>query len=265
MNTRKITAALMAAMLFAGAIPAATADADEKTGVLKAETVAVTLDQLEAQDYQVPVKLFIEENPGFAFMSFGFSYDERLTVENYMESGVLLETENGVIKGVGDNPDLHLVWAGIMVNADAATSEPVYCRDDGEYFLVTFKVPEDAKEGDVFEIEMLAKTETAVQELSAENNTAYNCGLVNGAIVIGDETAGDALKAEAEANAAPGGEADGRADGFVTTDKAEADEDESKKENDIPPMVLIIGGVLVLTVIGTAAYVIIGKKKKTEE
>lgn len=264
MYTRKITAALMAAMLFAGAMPAAEVSADEKTGVLKAETVAVTLDQLAAQDYQVPVKLFIEENPGFSFMSFGFTYDERLSVANYRESGVLLETPNGVIKGVGDNPDLHLVWAGIMVNADAVTSEPVYCTDDGEYFLVTFQLPEDAKDGDVFEIEMLAKTETAVQELSAEN-TAYNCGLVNGAIVIGDEAAGDALKADAEANAVAGGEADGRADGFVTTDKVEADEDESKKENDIPPMVLIIGGVVVLTVIGTAAYVVISKKKKTEE
>ena len=156
MNTRKLSAAFMAAMMFAGAASALQVNAEGTTGILKAETVAISADQLAAQDYQVPVRLYIEENPGFAFMSFGFTYDERLSVVNYKESGVLLETENGAIKGVGDNPDLHLVWAGIMVNADSDTSEPIYCTEDGEYFVVTFQLPEDAKEGDVFEIEMLA-------------------------------------------------------------------------------------------------------------
>ena len=261
MNTRKLSAAFMAAMMFAGAASALQVNAEGTTGILKAETVAISADQLAAQDYQVPVRLYIEENPGFAFMSFGFTYDERLSVVNYMESGVLLETENGAIKGVGDNPDLHLVWAGIMVNADSVTSEPIYCTEDGEYFVVTFQLPEDAKEGDVFEIEMLAKTETAVQELAAAD-MAYNCGLVNGAIVIGDESSADSFEADAEANAVEGGEADGRADGFVTTDKADSD---SKKDNDIPTAILIVGGAVRLAAAGTGAYVFVSKKKKDKE
>ncbi len=252
MNMKKITAALMSAAIFAGTLPAAQADAELETGTLKAATVAITESELEAQDYMVPVMLSISDNPGFSFMGFGIEYDERLSVVNYQEIGVLKEPAAGVLKGVADNPDLDLMWGGIIVNSDTDTGEPIYCTGNGEFFVVTFEVPKDAKEGDVFEITMLEKTETAVQELATAEKRV-RCGLVNGAIVIGDDSKAEEIEAEAEENAIEGGEAE---NSELTVNTAVQD----NKSNDIPMAVLIIGGIAVLAVVITIVYVKVKKK-----
>ncbi|MBQ8687688.1 MAG: hypothetical protein IJ512_03940 [Ruminococcus sp.] len=157
--TRTLTAIMMAAAML---VPMTGCNSDPESGsqassasnsvVLQAETVAIPLAQLQENDYKVSVPITITGHSGFTAVNFGILFDERIAPLNGKKSGILTDIE--VLSADALNEDLHFYWTSLLSNPDTITGETPVCQQEGEFWNVTFQLPEDAAAGDVFAVEI---------------------------------------------------------------------------------------------------------------
>ena len=77
-NFKKVVASV-AALTMIGAVAAMPASAASTGVTLKIDQVELTLDELKAQNYQVPVYINLTENAGISAVEFGLDVDSRIT------------------------------------------------------------------------------------------------------------------------------------------------------------------------------------------
>ena len=132
-------------VLALGAIFASAADQPQ----LKGQEITLTLDELKAQNYEVKWGVELTGNPGYTNSGASITYADGLTVKAG-SNGMPVKTKGpagGELTLIcQDKPEDHLLgWA---------TNGAEICADDGVIVTFTFVVPQTAKEGDKWEMEL---------------------------------------------------------------------------------------------------------------
>ena len=184
---KKSIAAISAAAVVAASAAVFAIPADAATATLTCDTVELTLSELQAMNNTVTLNVNISSNPGFSALGMGIKYDDRLTIVDTADTGVLAAVKN--TSGVGNNAAEKVVWLGVAVMKNALTGKNVYATGDGAVWYFTFEVPSDAKEGDVYPVQMLASNNGTNQEITyGDANTKDSSTLIDGAIIIKGDT-----------------------------------------------------------------------------
>lgn len=118
---------------------AASPAASEKALHITVETVDVSLDDLKANDYTVPLLISIDKNPGINYSEWGLKLDERCTY-TADESGMKYATVSFI------NDEKHFLWTAWTSGADIKTAT-------GSLLTLYVTVPQDAKPGTTYSVE----------------------------------------------------------------------------------------------------------------
>lgn len=102
------------------------------------ETVDVSLDELKAQDYTVPLVVTLDKNPGITYSEWGLKLDSRCTYTTDSK-GLDFSTVSFI------NDEKHFLWT-------AWTSGAQVTDYDGSLLKLNVKLPMDAKSGDSYQI-----------------------------------------------------------------------------------------------------------------
>ena len=101
------------------------------------ETVSITMDELKAQDYKVPLIVTLDKNPGIIYSEWGLHIDPKCTFT--------ADSENCKFQTVHvENAEQHFLWT-------AWTTASVYDKI-GSLLEVELKLPMDAKPGDTYTV-----------------------------------------------------------------------------------------------------------------
>lgn len=138
------------------------------------ETVEITADALAAQDYQVPLTVYLDKNPGINYSEWGLKLDERCTY-TASDKGMDFSTVSFI------NEERHFLWTAWTSGADL--------RDyDGGLLKLTVTVPKDAAPGTVYKIEYADRSLADGSHIwsgGTEDWVAQNTvGWTNGGIII---------------------------------------------------------------------------------
>lgn len=144
------------------------------------ESVEVTLDELKAQDYIVPVMITLDENSGITYSEWGAKVDERckFTADNQ-------ETSYSIYYSIND--DKHFMWT--------AWSSGSQIRDSsGSLLQLNVVIPEDAAVGDHYGIEyqsmsMMEKPHVWSNDTDAWVDDGYVTWTDGGITVVDQKTA----------------------------------------------------------------------------
>ena len=103
------------------------------------ESVEISLNDLKAQNYTVPVYVTLEENSGISYSEWGASFDERCSVvTNPDDEEVRFDTVCSI------NTEKHFFWT--------AWSAASIREKPGKLLSLLVTLPEDAAPGDVYAI-----------------------------------------------------------------------------------------------------------------
>ena len=102
------------------------------------QTVEVTLDQLKAQDYTVPLLINLDRNPGISYSEWGLQLDSRCTY-TADNDGMDFSTVSFI------NDEKHFLWTAWTRGADID-------HDTGSLLQLNVKLPLEAKAGDTYTI-----------------------------------------------------------------------------------------------------------------
>ena len=101
------------------------------------ETVSISLDQLKAQDYTVPVLVTLDKNPGVIYTEWGLHIDPKCTFT--------ADSDECKVQTVHvENAEKHFLWT-------AWTTASLF-KGTGSLLEVQLKLPLDAKAGDTYTI-----------------------------------------------------------------------------------------------------------------
>ncbi len=139
------------------------------------QSVEVSLDELKANDYTVPVYVHLDQNAGINYAEWGASYDSRCTVtSDNKDENIRFDIVCSI------NEESHFLWtAWASANLNEST---------GNLVLLKVKLPMDAKAGDTFPIkyaEMSLADKPHVWN-SSENNWAEDgvVGWTDGGVTV---------------------------------------------------------------------------------
>lgn len=130
--------------------PAATGEANVQSGAstggaqnaalhITVETAEVTLDDLAAKDYTIPLTISIDKNPGINYSEWGLKLDERCTY-TAEKKGADYSTVSFI------NDEKHFLWT-------AWTSGAQIESDAGSLLILNVTVPKDAQPGTTYAVE----------------------------------------------------------------------------------------------------------------
>ncbi|MDE7121173.1 MAG: hypothetical protein K2O42_03330 [Oscillospiraceae bacterium] len=102
------------------------------------ESIEVTLDELKAQDYVVPVMILLEENSGITYSEWGASVDERCKFTADNEG-----TSYSVYYSIND--EKHFMWTAWSSGSQIEDTP-------GKLLQLQVVIPEDAAVGDHYEV-----------------------------------------------------------------------------------------------------------------
>ncbi|MDE5884783.1 MAG: hypothetical protein K2H29_06905 [Oscillospiraceae bacterium] len=154
------------------------------------ESVEVTLDELKAQDYVVPVMITLDENSGIAYSEWGALVDERckFTADNK-------KTSYSVYYSI--NEEKHFMWT-------AWSSGPQIEDSPGSLLQLNVTIPEDAAVGDHYGIEYQSMSMANKPHVwSSDTDSWVDDGYVtwtDGGITIVDQKTATEPEPEAEEN-----------------------------------------------------------------
>ncbi len=120
---------------------------EEPPIVVSIDTVELTLEELEALDYVVPVAVDIKNTVAITTYEFGLAVDQRC--------GYSIETEL-IMTNFTDSNSVWLIWASDN-----------YSIQLGTIAIVMLEIPEDATVGDCYDVEYLSSI--------TKNHVWYNC------------------------------------------------------------------------------------------
>ena len=119
------------------AVPVPEPPADSGKLHVSVATVDISMDQLKAQDYKVPVLVTLDKNPGIIYSEWGLHIDPKCTFTS--------DSDECKFKTVYvNNDEQHFVWTAWVNSA-------VYTKT-GSLLQVELKLPMDAKPGDFFTV-----------------------------------------------------------------------------------------------------------------
>ncbi len=106
------------------------------------ETVEISLSDLKAQNYTVPVRVDLVKNAGITYSEWGLKLDERCTfaVQKKPDEPLALTVYHA------ENPEQHFIWT-------AWASGTQVIDETGAILFVDVTLPEDAKAGDHYTVE----------------------------------------------------------------------------------------------------------------
>ena len=120
------------------------------------EPVSVSENDLKNNNYELTVPVYLKGNSyGISFVNFGVKYDQQLELTNYAKGELLKEYH--YMDSTGYNEELHLLWFVGMVQEDPIKHAVINIEGDGELYQILFKIPESAKSGDEYTIEIADK------------------------------------------------------------------------------------------------------------
>ena len=156
---------------------------DEASMVLEMTSVSLTLEELKAADYTVPVYVQFSRSEAIDAMQFGIMADERteITVVNdpveSITSGYDIVRGGMAVNESSEVPGMYrFAWAA---SENKEISQPLV--------LLLVKLPEDAVEGDQFDISFLDREDTYptfFRTLTDEGRVRLPFALVDGSIEI---------------------------------------------------------------------------------
>ena len=144
-NFKKVVASV-AALAMIGAVAAIPASAASNGVTLEIDQVKLTLDELKAQNYQVPVYINLTDNAGISAVEFGLNVDARITDYTLVKNAT-------VAKRLGVTaPDVSMTsstagafsWLGLASDSMLTGELSMIC--------VYVTIPQDAAPGDKYDI-----------------------------------------------------------------------------------------------------------------
>ncbi len=140
--------AAMSLVACAAAVPTSAADGIEIT----VDTVTLTLSELEAMDYKVPVGVAFTSNAGLMAYEFGIKVDDRCTyvaIDDDEDFDISLQSKITVM-AIGNSEDGTFSW---FTWASATTIDKT-----GYTVIIYVTVPETAEVGDFYTVDYLSAT-----------------------------------------------------------------------------------------------------------
>ena len=179
MNFKKIMAAV-AAMSLVACAAAIPASASAEGATVEIDQVTLTLDELKAMNYEVPINIVLTENAGINAFAFGVGVEEgcSFTVDMDVQE-VMMAVE------AAKSSDAEFAWVN---GANART----YKKSDMIICGIVVKVPETAKGGDQFDITYAAQDQEGKKHIWGDTTTkadyvaAGSADAVDGWIKIAD-------------------------------------------------------------------------------
>lgn len=149
MNFLKKTAAVLTSCTLLSSAAGICVHAAGESVKVSIEQVTLTLDELAAMNYCVPVTVTLTENPGVNAIELGVMVDERCTYEIVSEYGEDAPNGEMMITGMVADSDGSLSWLA-WASASVMPRTGVLA-----YYNVT--VPRNAAAGDVYTLEYLSE------------------------------------------------------------------------------------------------------------
>lgn len=150
----RLSAAAIAFAASATLLCGCSSDTEKPTDgpVLQAGTVEISLTELQKNDYAVTVPISITGHSGFTGVHFGVLFDSRIKPTSGYKTGVL--TEIDILSADALNEEKCFYWTSIISNPDTVTGQTPVCEQEGEFWNITFQLPENAASGDIFSIKI---------------------------------------------------------------------------------------------------------------
>lgn len=106
------------------------------------ETVEISLSDLAAQDYTVPVHVYLEQNAGVTYSEWGLKMDERCTfaVQSPADEPLALTVYHA------ENAEQHFIWTAWASGTQIISST-------GPILVVDVTLPKDAAAGDKYTVD----------------------------------------------------------------------------------------------------------------
>ena len=153
----------------------------QPTVYVMANTVVLSLAELQKNNYQVEVPVTLIDNPGFSQLAFGASWDTAyLTLEKCRGDADMLAFTPDVNKTYGDFAWLPFLSTNFDVNGN------MLCYTGSSLCTLTFTVSEDAQPGDIYPI-VLNYESPSGEMASAMSEESLELMLVRGEIIITEE------------------------------------------------------------------------------
>ncbi|MBR2913039.1 MAG: hypothetical protein IKC40_03870 [Oscillospiraceae bacterium] len=158
MNFKKIMAAV-AAMSLVACAAAIPASASAEGATVEIQQVTLTLDELKAMNYEVPINIVLTENAGINAFAFGVGVEEgcSFTVDMDVQE-VMMAVE------AAKSSDAEFAWVN---GANART----YKKSDMIICGIVVKVPETAAAGDQFDITYAAQDQEGKKHIWGDTTT----------------------------------------------------------------------------------------------
>lgn len=167
--------------LSSGSVSIVSSERQEAIASVKVGDVAVTMDQLEYNDFQVTVPLTLTKNEGIASVAFGISWDANQAQP--MDAAVYNQEDLGLQSNFYAEQDM--VW----LNYISIDPNENYVYYDPQLGTLILELSEAVQPGDVISLAAVntAKSGTAASAVDAEGNSTIPI-LESGSIRIIDDT-----------------------------------------------------------------------------
>ncbi|MBO5226490.1 MAG: hypothetical protein J6B17_00210 [Ruminococcus sp.] len=185
---KKSMAALSAAAVVAASAAVFAVPANAAGGTLTVGTVTLTLEELQAANYEVKIPVDVAGSGGWYSLGYGVSFNvAEVTISRVINGAAVQSAQNDygydVARGTGINNDLGILWLGYAVTPSGSTINYV---QDGGVSTIVFKVNANAKAGDVYDLTALVNNGDTYQEINTADGKSAS-SLVSGQIIIAGE------------------------------------------------------------------------------
>ncbi len=158
-----------------------------ETGIiLTIDTVEVTPGELAANNNCVFVNISIKNNTKFSGIMCSIDFDERLELQDSDVSGILLDDG---LKLLDSDQSGHISFIATM-NKNTTTDETDYCEEDGVFWTLCLKLPEDAAAGDEYSVSFAENEFMDMTMLTCDESYVFPT-LIDGKITVVEVTRGD--------------------------------------------------------------------------
>ncbi|GEM_PF-1726685 len=158
----------------------------DKTVNISIDQVSVTMNELQQKNYQIPVWISLENNPGISAFEFGIEVDSQLSYK-------VVSSQYEYERYYNNSEDSAVSWSGF--SPSFATNESktwltgatLWGGKYGRLALIIAQVPENAQPGVQYDIRYLDNTHIPSEPSFGNSDTLYNVNATDGWILIEGE------------------------------------------------------------------------------
>ncbi len=185
---KKTYIAIAAAVCAAGALTMPCHAAGKP--IVEIGTVSITMEELAAEDYQIVVPVTITGSGGWKEIAHVANYDvEEMTIVECV-SGVAIW--DALAEGIQayyvpvENNEAGIMCGAGSVMPNTSSAEPEYAGD-GVLVNMTFKINENAEDGDVYRITTADESNGLPMSITTKEDGKITPEFLGGAVIIGDD------------------------------------------------------------------------------